>query len=294
MKISKDCLSGLKCNLVGFLTILLFIVPHMARGGGLTVEPGGLLLQKVPLGKVYDLHKETGMYIKVYNSLDRSVTYRISAQRPSEGGSGRWMVGYEEIPDPDFLSFDRNEVVIEPEGVGEVNLSLKLPDEPRYYNQHWAITVAIEGQPAPGEAFALAAYLPFEIETESRTGTGVRPWGKIGVEPSSLTLKAAEKGIVRIYNNEGRGHKYRLLIGVPAETSSVRQTGLTPDYRDVPDVNWIDMSHKEFAIQQNGVQDVSLTARLPYKSSATGPWETFLWVESDSGEKAFVRVYIVQ
>jgi len=288
-------LSGLKCNLVGFLTILFFIVPHMARGGGLTVEPGGLLLQKVPLGKVYDLHKETGMYIKVYNSLDRSVTYRISAQRPSEGGSGRWMVGYEEIPDPDFLSFDRNEVVIEPEGVGEVNLSLKLPDEPRFYNQHWAVTVAIEGQPAPGEAFALAAYLPFEIETESRTGTGgVRPWGKTGVEPSSLTLKAAEKGIVRIYNNEGRGHKYKLLIGVPAETSSVRQTGLTPGYRDVPDVHWIDMSHKEFAIKQDGVQEVFLTARLPYKPSATGPWETFLWVESDSGQKAFVRVYIVQ
>jgi len=294
MKISKDCLPGLKCNLVGFLTILLFIVPHMARGGGLTVEPGGLLLQKVPLNKVYDLHKETGISIKVYNSLDRSVTYRISVRRPSEGGSGRWMVGYQEIPDPDFLSFDRNEVVIEPQGVGEVNLSLKLPEAPRYYNQHWAVTVAVEGQPATGEVFALAAYLPFEIETESRTGTGVRPWGKIGVEPSSLTLKAAEKGKVRIYNNEGKGHKYKLLIGVPAETSSVRQTGLTPGYRDVPDVNWIDMSHKEFAIKQDGVQEVSLTARLPYKPSATGPWETFLWVESDSGEKAFVRVDIVQ
>ncbi len=285
---------GLKGSLIGFLTVVLFIVPHITIGEGLTVEPGGLLLQNVPLGKVYDLHKETGMYIKVCNSLDRSVTYRISVQRPSEGGSGRWMVGYQEIPDPDFLSFDRNEVAIEPEGVGEVNLSLTLPDEPRYYNQHWAVTVAIEGQPAPGEAFALAAYLPFEIETESRMANGVRPWGKIGVEPSSLTLKTAENGKVKIYNNEGRGHKYKLRVGIPADTSSVRQIGHTPRYRDVPDFNWIDMSHKEVAIKQNGVQEVSLTARLPYKPSATGPWETFLWVESDSGEKAFVRVDIVQ
>lgn len=139
------------------------------------MEPGGLLIQKVPLGEVYDIFEESGITLKIYNELDSPITYKISAKRPSETGNGRWMRGYQEIPDPGWLSFSSGEVTIEAHGVGEVKMYLKIPPERDYYNQHWAVTVAVEGQPKAGEVFALAAYLPFEIETEHREKTGKRP-----------------------------------------------------------------------------------------------------------------------
>lgn len=281
-------------KLFGLLTVLLLLLPHGALGAGLTVEPGGLLIQKVPVGEVYDLSKETGIVLKIHNRIDSARTYRISAQKPSAAGSGQWTEGYQEIPDPGILSFDKSDVTIEPQGIGEVRLYLKIPEYLRYYNQHWAVTVAVEGQPAPGELFALAAYPLFEIETVSRNGIGEKPWGKIGVEPSSLILKATEKGKIKIYNNEDKGHKYSLRIDMSTDTSSTRQIGLSPGYRNVPEVGWIDMSHKELAIKRDGVQEVSLTARLPDKPSPSGPWEAILWVESDSGEKAFIRLDIEQ
>ena len=142
------------------------------------MEPGGLLIQQVSIGETYDLHNGTGISLKVYNRQDRPAAYRISAHKPSAAGSSRWMPGYMEIPDSSWLSFDKNEVTIEQQGVGEVNLYLKVPDDAVYYNQHWAVTVSIEGVATPEEAIAMAAYLPFEIETESREGTGKRPWGK--------------------------------------------------------------------------------------------------------------------
>ena len=294
MRISSVCLQRLKDTLIGLFAVMLLLVPCAAEGGGLTVEPGGLLLQNVPLSTVYDLYKETGIAIKILNGLDRQVTYRITARKPSHRGSEKWMEGYQEIPDSSYLFFDRNNVVIEPQGAEEFKLFLKIPDDPRYYNQHWAVTVAVEGQPSPGEVFALAAYLPFEIETESRNSVGEKPWGKLGIEPSSLTLNTAGKEKIRIYNNEGKKQKYQLGIGIPGKTTSMRQVGLTRGYRDIPDVKWIGISHDELAVKQDGVREVSLTARLPDKPAEAGPWETFLWIESDSGEKAFVRIDIEQ
>jgi len=147
-----------------FIFIMLNVVP--AWGGGLTVEPGGLLIQQVSPGETYDLLSSTGISIKIYNRLDRPAAYRISAHKPSEAGNGRWKQGYREIPDSAWLSFDKNEVLVEKNGMSEVKLFLKVPDNAAYYNQHWAVTVAIEGIATPEDSFAMAVYLPFEIETD--------------------------------------------------------------------------------------------------------------------------------
>src|SRR3972149_1895593 len=116
-------------NLFALFTVLLLLLPHVVLGAGLTVEPGGLLLQKVPLGEVYDLSKESGITLKIHNRNDSKRTYRIFARKPSAAGSGQWTEGYQEIPDQGILSFDKSEVTIEPQGIGEVRLYLKIPQE---------------------------------------------------------------------------------------------------------------------------------------------------------------------
>ncbi|MBI5096298.1 MAG: hypothetical protein HZB32_01385 [Nitrospirae bacterium] len=294
MELCKSFLHDLRGNLSGLLTIaclmVSFVAPHAVHGAGLTVEPGGLLIQKVPPGEVYDLYKGTGISLKIYNRLDRPNTYRIAGHRPSETGGGKWMAGYQEIPDPGWLSFDRGEVTIGPQGVGEVRLYLNIPPDPRYYNQRWAVTVAVEGQPVPGEVFSLAAYLPFEIETESQVGGGKRPWGKIGVEPSLLVLEPAKKAKIKIYNNAEKDQLYRLRTGIPRGTPASRQIGLSPGFNDLPDASWIITSHKEIKIREHGAEEVTVWTEIPGTITSSGPWETLLWIESDSGEKTFIRL----
>ena len=254
------------------------------------MEPGGLLIQQVSIGETYDLHNGTGISLKVYNRQDRPAAYRISAHKPSAAGSGRWMPGYMEIPDSSWLSFDKNEVTIEQQGVGEVNLYLKVPDDAVYYNQHWAVTVSIEGVATPEEAIAMAAYLPFEIETESREGTGKRPWGKIGVEPSMLNFHAGKKQKIKIYNSSDKDHKYQIRVGVPPNTFPARRPGLSPGYGEIPEASWIGISNKDILIRQGKMIEVTVLLHLPEKLPAHGPWEAIIWVESDDGDTAFARI----
>ncbi|MDI7258431.1 MAG: hypothetical protein QME90_00770 [Thermodesulfobacteriota bacterium] len=292
METSRACFTGWKYYLIGLMSLVLLFIPDSGWSGDLTVEPGGLLIQKVPIGEVYDLSKESGITLKIYNKLDRPITYKISAKRPSETGSGRWMAGYQEIPDPGWLSFGSGEVTIEAQRVGEVKMYLKIPPERGYYNQHWAVTVVVEGQLKPGEVFALAAYLPFEIETEQKERAGKRPWGKIRVEPSLLTVRSAEKEKkkVKIYNNDGEDHKYRIQVGIPPDRSLTRRISPSPGHSELPDPSWIGISHTEVVIKQGKMKEVSVWPRLPRVLPSPGPWETLLWVESESGETAFIRV----
>lgn len=283
-------LMRLKKYSTAILSIFFLLTALPAWGGGLTVEPGGLLIQQVSIGETYDLYSGTGISLKVYNRLDRPAAYRVSTHKPSAAGINRWVQGYMEIPDSSWLYFDKNEIYIEPQGMGEVKLYLKVPADGGYYNQHWAVTVSVEGVATPGDAFAMAAYLPFEIETESREKTEMRPWGEIGVAPSILTLQAGENGKVKIYNSDDRDHNYRIRAGVPPATSAVRRPGMTPGYSEIPEVSWLGISHKDISIRQGRVMEISVRPHIPDKLASHGPWEAILWVESDDGDSAFARI----
>ena len=110
---------------------------------GLSVEPGGLLIQHIEPGETYDLAQKPGIALKISNRDRSERTYHLSTHQPSGIGNRKWLEGYVEIPDPSWFWFESDEVSVGPHDDAHVKMYVKVPEGTQYANQHWVISIAV-------------------------------------------------------------------------------------------------------------------------------------------------------
>ena len=268
------------------------------RGMGLSVEPGGILLQHVTPGQTYDLSANGGIALKISNRDDKPRTFTLSTHQPGKVGNGKWLAGYAEIPDPAWFWFDRKEVAVEPHSDGFANMFVKIPDEPRYRNQHWSVSIGVQGVAQAGEMLALAAYPRYQIETEPiALDAQAAPEGALGLAPSLLRFESAApgnklRGDVTLYNNDASPRRYRLSILTIPTDATREQITPSPGYDWVPQAKWIGLSARKVTLKPKTRQAVTLTVKLPKDAAAGQHREALLWVEPDQGRPAFARIQL--
>ncbi len=265
---------------------------------GLSVEPGGLLIQQVKLGELYDLDKEAGTPLKISNQDQKPRTYHLSAHRPSEVGNRKWLHGYLEIPDPSWFWFDKDTVTVAPESSAYVKMYLRIPQDDRYSNQHWVIAVGVRGQPSSGEALALAMYPRYQIETVSHTDPKSIPAGALALKPSILSFEKVPLGErqeskVTLHNNEAKTHQYHLsVITIPVDPTKERISP-SPGYRWLLDTRWVSLNRRNFRIKAQQARSVILRVKVPRDPELHDQsWEALLWIEPDEGLPRFARIQV--
>src|SRR3989338_7030897 len=80
---------------------------------GLSVQPGGLLIQYVKIGETYDLYEKSGIALIIENKDINPHTYILTTSKPSQVGNKKWLKGYLEIPEPSWFWFEKNEITVE-------------------------------------------------------------------------------------------------------------------------------------------------------------------------------------
>ncbi len=269
------------------------------RGGiGLSVAPGGLLIQHVKLGELYDLDEVAGTPLKISSRDQKPRTYRLSAHRPSEVGNGKWLQGYLEIPDPAWFWFDQETVTVAPGSSAYVKMYLRIPQDDRYSNQHWVVAVGVQGQAASGEALALAMYPRYQIETVSHPDPETVPSSALGLEPSILSFEKVplgkrRKSRVTLYNNEAKTHQYRLsVITIPADPTK-EQIVPSPGYRWLQDSRWVSLKKEQIRIRAQRTRSVVIRVEVPRAPELHDrSWEALLWIEPDEGLPRFARIQV--
>ena len=297
------------CLLLSLLVLFVFS-KGTALAVGISIEPGQILIQNVPPDTSYDIFEKTGIKLKVINVDTVVHTYSISSTKPSEVSTGTWLKGYLEIPDAGWFYFDKNELTIGPNDTGYVKMYLKIPAEEKYYNQHWAVAIPIEGSPGEGGTvgIALALYPHFLIETESKMPVEEKPYGSIGLEPSIVLLKDVQLGKtskteVTIYNNDQIDHTYRLKAIAPKLISETKKQEISPSpgYSWIPDHKWIKPNPGKFLGLVSTIKDVKVGAGksskfpleivVPENDDYYGQkWEVIIMAEPEKGQTGFVRI----
>ena len=143
--------------------LVVLCVP--SQGASLKVSPAKFILHDVVPGKLYDIHKETGLRLTIYNDTDTVRTWSLSTHRPSE--RGRWEKGYGEIPNPEWCWFENDEVAVPPNGKAYAHFYVKIPDDEKYLNQHWVCTLSVGSKPSTA-GIAVAVDVRARIETKSK------------------------------------------------------------------------------------------------------------------------------
>lgn len=265
---------------------------------GLSVQPGGLLIQNVKLGENYDLHQKSGIALIIENKDAQAHTYILTTAKPSQVGNKKWLKGYLEMPEPSWFWFEKNEVTVEAQSKKEVKMFLKIPEEEKYYNQHWTVSLGISGKPEAGQMLTLAVYPRYQLETESKIGLKERPDGLIGLEPSTLLLKdlaleKKEKAKIIIYNNDKKAHTYKIIPQIIAVDPTREQVVATPGYSWIPNIKWVRIDKQKLKIETNESEELIVTVNIPKKKEHyQKKWEALIFVELEEGLSGFVRLQI--
>lgn len=256
------------------------------------------MLQKVKLGEEYDIYAKSGVALTIENKDSSPHTYIISTLKPSETGNKKWLKGYTEIPDPSWFWVENNEVLVEAQSKAEVKMYLKIPVEDKYYNQRWTVSLEVKGKSEPGRALSLAVYPRYQIETESKSGLGEKPYGVIGLEPDTLTfenivLKNKETKKVMLYNNDIIVHSYSIISKVVDVDAAVEQIFPSPGYAWIPNPKWVKVNKRQVKVLPGESAELTITVAISQKEKYyQKKWETLIFVEEKQGESGFVRTQI--
>lgn len=268
--------------------VLLTAYSGRLEAASLKAGPAGFIVHNVVPGRAYDVYKETSLQLTIYNDSAADRTYLLSAHRPSAGG--KWEKGYLEIPDPKWCWFEEDEIKVAANSNAYARFHLNIPDEERYYNQHWVVTLNIAGKSGAG-GIGVAINIRAQIETQSRADLQgmTTPDGLIGVAPATISLKAEEKGEVVIFNNSTAAETYKIYA--LADTNKFK-TYLSAGFSPLPEPDWITLGDRSLTIPAGGRSTLRLQAALPEKAeNSDKKYESVIFIEG-RGATGFVRVQI--
>ena len=273
------------------LLALASILCASTEAASLKVSPALFIIRDIEPGRAYDVYRDAGVRLTIYNDDGSPRTWSVSLHQSSE--RGRWETGYTEIPDPEWCWFDEEEITVAPHDKGFAHLHLKVPDEMRYYNQRWVVTASISGG-AGGQMIALAADVRILLETKPKTGLPESPDGILGIEPNLVRFEDLRPGKasirrVRLHNNDDAPHQYT-ISSLLDDTETRLATYLTASFQALPHRDWI--KHQEtVSIGPRDTTVLDLRALIPKDASIVEErWEEILLIRPDQGVPGFIRV----
>jgi len=288
--------------LLPFFLCSFFIRDGTAQGEkeemGLSVEPGGLVIQKVPIGQLYDMDSSIKMRFKISNQSDKPRCYAIKVDKPIKVGV-KVLKGYMQIPDPSWFWFEKNEALVPANQGEEIKMFLRIPNEEKYCNQKWAVGIDVEGRPEAEERLVLAVSPVFYIETESRSEVKEKPAGFLGLVPGIVALEnvalGRSKGIskIRIYNNDTQPHRYKISSIIPHGEPGSQVIIPSPNFSWIPKKEWLQTDRGTVKIGSDEQKEIILDLDIPKKKEFLNQrWEGIVFFVSEEGIANFVRIQI--
>jgi hypothetical protein len=281
------------------LSILLsLVVGQNILADGMSVNMGIELLQQIPLGEKYLISP----VLIIYNKSDRANTFTLSSVKPSTGLGTT--LGYSDLPELNWISFERNQIKIPANGNDSVRVYLAIPKEERYYNQHWSFYISVASG-AGGGNISLACYPKILVETESKQSLSQEINGVLVLEPNIVRFKDVQSGQpssekIKIYNNSDKKQTYRISV-LTGTSCTEKRIMPTREYSFIPDSNWIVLytgklssgrsAPFNLSVGANKSLSLKLEVNLP-EDKQSKKWEGIILVESDQNVSNFVRIYI--
>jgi len=107
------------------------------------VTPPNIFVKGVKVGRKVDLEKFTGQTLKIMNPNDKTFTYQLIVMRVKDSLAGL-KPGFEDTPNPGFLTVDKKEITAEPLSIKEVKMFLEFPKEEQYKNKAYMFIISVE------------------------------------------------------------------------------------------------------------------------------------------------------
>lgn len=105
--------------------------------------PHSMEIDSVPLGKEIDLSKRYNTTLKIINPNNQKFTYKLSCVKAWHTAMGV-ISGYEDAPDPRFLSFNPEVVEVSSLSIKEVKMTIMIPKDKKYSRKKYQFIISAE------------------------------------------------------------------------------------------------------------------------------------------------------
>jgi len=120
----------------------------VSGNAGFSVSPSELHLNSVPLGSRYDMTEACGAALVIQNPTDQVLTVRLYSE-PVSSSFASIDTGWEDTPDPGYLTFDKNEIKIPPREERSANIYLNIPDQAQLRGKRLMFLVTARDETGP-------------------------------------------------------------------------------------------------------------------------------------------------
>ncbi|MBF0451730.1 MAG: hypothetical protein HQK75_13580 [Candidatus Magnetomorum sp.] len=256
-----------------------------------TISPASFCLEKFDIGMNMNLGIDFVMSdVKNTGNID------LKTRQPSMDNI---LKGYLPIPDASWFYFLNPKIVPDKSGAAKARMFLKIPNENKYLNQHWAVHVTAK-PPAMG-VFAMEMVGVYMIETKASEKIIERPYGPIGIVPSRIYVKnivprKMKSTSFSIYNNDSVSHTYQVSVQTfdPSFYNKI-QISQAPGYEWVKYTNWVKPDEPVLTINAGQKKETRLDITIPKDIQYNDEgWEAIIMVESikKGGPTGFARLLI--
>lgn len=104
------------------------------------LKPEQIFLEKVELGRVYDVEKNTGIVLKVINPSEREQVFKLQSLKV-KNSMATLVEEYQDAPDTSYLKFSENRFVLPPKGAKTIKIYLNFPQKKEYSGKKYMFII---------------------------------------------------------------------------------------------------------------------------------------------------------
>jgi hypothetical protein len=104
------------------------------------LKPEEIFLEKVELGRVYDVEKNAGIVLKVTNPNEREQIFKLQSLKV-KNSMATLVEEYQDAPDTSYLKFSENRFVLPPKGTKTIKIYLNFPQKKEYSGKKYMFII---------------------------------------------------------------------------------------------------------------------------------------------------------
>jgi len=267
------------------LFCLVFLTAEVWAGVGMKVKFASLRLDNLLPGEVYNTREIVNLPYTMTNTSDGDATGNIVVYAPQKKDCRE---GWDPVEDIIWVQVSDNIIDLRPGGVKTVDIIIRIPDRPEYYDRRFqanieAVARVKQGNIAAGVTTKIYLSTVPTLEERERREKQKRERDQIlanlnydflpgktllfDIEPGRKYDVGKESGKkLKIVNMNDEKYKYR-LVSVSAETAK-QPTG--KGYEASPEPGWLTFEKDIFKLDENTILPVKAFLKIPKEKKHFG------------------------
>ena len=261
-------------KLILILSLLLGLVfLENVKAGGLSTSFGDIFIENLQIGETYSTKELINLPLRIKNDSPYETELKVEVMIP---GKGDLKEGFEPIPNPFWITFERSTFTITPGGIAETDVFINIPKDKKLKGRQFQVYLHSYTVPKPEKTLQISVGLASRLLFTIAEKEGVRRRGdEVGVfqvQPQDLFLIDVPLGKkVNVWNQFGKSlkvynpNKVECRYRIESITLKEGDSPVRRGFVETPDPKYLTFDNMTIKVPPKSSERVFLYLTIPDK-----------------------------